>query len=60
MEIRYRVYNNKDLKDITHEFQWVITPEGKLCYIEYDDVPEATSFAHYELMIKRNNTWERA
>lgn len=58
MEIRYIVFDNRTLKDITDEFQWVITPDGKLCYEEYDDLPEATSFAHYELMIKRNGTWE--
>lgn len=59
MEIRYRVYDNRTLADITNEFQWVITPDGKLCYVEYDDVPEA-QFAHFELMIKRDNHWERA
>ena len=59
MEIRYRVYDNRTLADITDEFQWVITPDGKLCYEEYDDLPEA-QFAHFELMIKRNNAWEKA
>lgn len=59
MELRYRVYDNRTLEDITDEYQWVITPDGKLCYVEYDDVPEA-KFAHFELTIKRNNAWERA
>lgn len=57
MEIRYRVFDNRTLKDITDEFQWVITPDGKLCYEEYDDLLEA-QFAHFELMIKRNGKWE--
>lgn len=59
MELRYRVHNNKDLKDITSEFDWVITPEGKLCYLEYDDIVSAESFAHYELIVKSNGTWRR-
>lgn len=57
MEIRYRVFDNRTLKDITDELQWVITPDGKLCYIDYDDVPEDKS-VHFELMVKRNEKWE--
>lgn len=57
MEIRYRVFDNRTLKDITDELQWVITPDGKLCYVDYDDVSEDKS-VHFELMAKRNGTWE--
>ena len=57
MEIRYRVFHNRTLEDITGKYQWVITPEGKLCTVEYDDVPEMTG-VHFELLVKRNGTWE--
>lgn len=57
MEIRYRVFDNKTLKDITDEFQWGITPDGKLCYVDCDDIPEDNS-VHLELMVKRNGKWE--
>ena len=51
-KIKYRVYNNRDNKDITNEFQWVITPDGKLHFVEIDDLPEAPSCAHYEIIIE--------
>lgn len=57
MEIRYRVFDNKTSKDITDELQWVITPDGRLCYIDYGDVIEDKS-VHFELMVKRNGKWE--
>ena len=57
-EIRFRVFDNRSVKDITNEYQWVITPDGRLCYVEYDDVPDASSFAHYEILVKLNGTWQ--
>ena len=57
MEIRYRVFDNRTLEDVTDELQWVITPDGKLRYIYCDDVPEDNS-VHFELMVNRNGTWE--
>ena len=57
MELRYRVFDNRTLEDVTDELQWVITPDGKLRYIYCDDVPEDKS-VHFELMVKRNGTWE--
>ena len=59
MEIRYRVYEKRTLKDITNEYQWVITPDGKLCYVEYDDLPEVSSFAYYEIVVKKDDSWEK-
>ena len=57
MEIRYRVFDNKTLEDITDEFQWIITPDGKLCYVDYGDVIEDKSVC-FELMVKQNGEWK--
>ena len=58
MEIRYRVFDNRTLEDVTNKHQWVITFDGKLCTVEYDDLEDYTSCCHFELLIKRNGKWE--
>lgn len=46
--MKYRVINKKTKEDITHKFDWVITPDGKLSFDELDDRVEAP-FAEYVL-----------
>ena len=50
----YRVFDNKTSKDITDEFQWVITPDGGLRYIDYGDVIEDKS-VHFVSRIDLTN-----
>jgi len=57
MEIRYRVFDNRTLEDITNKYEWVITPDGKLCIVEYDNLEDMTG-VHFELLVKRNGNWE--
>jgi hypothetical protein len=58
MELRFRIYDKKTLEDITDEYKWIITSEGKLYYLEYSDLIYYPG-AYYELIVKRNGTWER-
>lgn len=36
--MRYRVINKKTKEDITEQYDWVITPNGKLSYIDGGDL----------------------
>ena len=58
MEIRYRVFDNRTLEYITHKYEWVITPDGKLCTVEYDYLEDCTSCCHFELLVKQDGNWK--
>lgn len=36
--IKYRVINSKTGKDMTNDFDWVVSPDGSLNYLEYSDL----------------------
>lgn len=36
--IKYRVINGKTGKDMTNDFDWVVSPDGSLNYLEYSDL----------------------
>ena len=36
--IKYKVFDKKTKKDITDKYPWVITPEGKLFFSDYDSL----------------------
>lgn len=36
--LQYRVINSKTGKDITDDFDWVVTPDGSLHYLDYEDL----------------------
>lgn len=35
--MKYKVIDKTTNKDITEEYSWVITPDGKLYFVEYGD-----------------------
>ena len=36
ISMKYRVYDKVTRQDITDKYYWVLTPDGKLYYMEYD------------------------
>lgn len=36
--LRYRVINSRTGDDITDDFDWVVSPDGSLNYLEYSDL----------------------
>lgn len=34
--MKYKVYDKVTRQDITDKYNWVLTPDGKLYYMEYD------------------------
>lgn len=36
--LKYRVINSKTGVDITDDFDWVVSPNGSLSYLEYSDL----------------------
>lgn len=36
--LKYRVINSKTGEDITDDFDWVLSPNGDLNYLEYSDL----------------------
>jgi hypothetical protein len=36
--LKYRVLNTKTGEDITDDFDWVVSPNGDLSYLEYCDL----------------------
>lgn len=60
MEIRYRIYDKKTLKDITDDFNWVIMPDGSL-YVSttFGGQLVCVQDAFYEVAIKNGSTWEK-
>ncbi len=35
--LQYRVVDTKTAEDITDYYDWVLRPDGELCYMEYSD-----------------------
>ena len=57
--IKYRVFDKQTKKDITDEYPWVITPEGKLYFQDYDSLtgyPDAE--VYYMLGEKIIDIWD--
>lgn len=34
--MKYKVYDKVTRQDITDKYKWILTPDGKLYYLEYD------------------------
>lgn len=56
--IKYIVFDRQTKEDITDKYPWVITPDGKLYYMDYDSLtgyPDAEVYyllGDYSLQLK--------